>query len=153
MPTVDDIPGDASTTAVAVVGQGATGTIDFASDTDWFRVNLAAGIGYQFIMLDANGEQVFDQSITIYSLSGQELASDRNSSLPFRQFSRLDVFEPNANDIFFVSVGRSTGLATGAYTLVVQPLVDTIPADRTTTQTIAVGGTATGLLETQYDED
>ena len=44
----DDLPGDASTTAVLTPGGSRSGTVHGATDTDWIRVELLAGQTYRF---------------------------------------------------------------------------------------------------------
>ena len=51
--TVDDFAASVATTGSATLGQARQGTIDWFGDTDWFRVDLFAGVTYQF---DARGQ-------------------------------------------------------------------------------------------------
>ena len=40
--SIDDIPGDTTSAATLAVGGAVTGSIDFGSDSDWYRVEIEA---------------------------------------------------------------------------------------------------------------
>src|SRR5262245_22441580 len=126
MPAVDVVPGDTSTTAWLEVGVEGGGVIEYRFDTDWFRVNLSAGVGYQVTVLGAGGEPVWNQFVTVYSGTGGSLASDDDSGVGF--YPMIDVFEPESSGTYFIGVGAFTDLWSyvGQYTVLITPLVDTI---------------------------
>jgi hypothetical protein len=43
----DSIRGDTASTQTLSIGSSQTSAIDFAGDTDWWKVSLQAGFSYQ----------------------------------------------------------------------------------------------------------
>src|SRR5687767_3306618 len=54
---VDDYPGNTSTGGVLAIGGSLAGTIETASDSDWFRITLVAGRSYTFNLKGADSGQ------------------------------------------------------------------------------------------------
>jgi serralysin len=76
---LDDIPNDASTTASLVVGgPRVISTINTPGDEDWFRVELQAGVTYEFgqygTRQGATGVKLPDAWVEIYDANGNRLA-------------------------------------------------------------------------------
>ena len=68
----DLIPGNTSSNTPIAIGSSVSGRLDFNGDTDWYRVQLQAGFGYQ-IWLEAassgNGT-LLDPYLAIYNSAG-----------------------------------------------------------------------------------
>ena len=158
----DDHPASTATTGAVAVGGSARGEIETAGDRDWFAVTLEAGTVYRIDLEGADTDAgtlsdpwlrgVFlgvDDAL-VFLLAGTDDDDDgagRNSRL---------VYEPESAGTYYIAAGANGG-ATGTYRLSVTehhgPREDDHPADPTTTGTVAVGGTATGEIETAGDRD
>ena len=101
-----DFASDTSTAGRVGVGASATGSIGSADDSDWFRVDLAAGTTYRF---DLEGEptargSLEDPLLTLYDASGSRLASDDDGGQEY-----------NSRMTFTASVAGSYYLAAAAF--------------------------------------
>jgi hypothetical protein len=69
---IDAIAGNNSSTSILEIGSSKISSIDFFGDTDWWRVSLLSGFGYQ-IWLEAastgNGT-LLDPYLAIYNSAG-----------------------------------------------------------------------------------
>jgi Ca2+-binding RTX toxin-like protein len=113
---VDDISADTRSGVSVSPGKPATGTINYAGDTDWISANLQAGKVYVIDLLangDGAGGTLTDGYLRILDSSGNEVALDDNSGagLDARLF-----FTPKADQTYYFEVG-GTGASTGTYTL------------------------------------
>src|SRR4051812_47057907 len=68
----DDFSNTTSTTGAINVGGTASGNIETANDTDWFRITLVAGHSYQFDLLAQNsgGGTLSDPFLRLRDSSG-----------------------------------------------------------------------------------
>jgi len=108
---VDNIAGNTSTTATLSVAAPRSSIIDFASDQDWFRLNLTAGHRYDFAM-DATAGSSLDTYLRLLNSSGGQLAfNDDASGLN----SRLS-FVATTGGTFYLSA-QGSGATTGGYRL------------------------------------
>jgi len=125
----DTVAGDASTTATLGPGQVKVGNIDFATDNDWYRVDMQAGHTYNFQLTGSNG-----RGGTLPSAMMQLKLMDSSGTLVATDYSAPR--EPTLNyyasrDItLYVSVAQQDN-STGSYTLKSsldnQSFVDTLP--------------------------
>jgi V8-like Glu-specific endopeptidase len=111
----DDYAGSTATTGALAVGGSATGTIDSTTDSDWFRISLAAGT-YRF---EARGEATADGTLKdpillLRSSSGLELASDDDTGDGLNAELTYTVA---SSGTYYLSVASADGpyLGTGTY--------------------------------------
>lgn len=78
---VDDYPASTATTGQVPIGGSTTGTIETAGDADWFKVALASGKTYRFLLEGSDTGQGTLQYPVLRILDGvgQELHSDVGS--------------------------------------------------------------------------
>ncbi len=155
----DDFPDSVATAGTVAVGGSTTGTIDFTGDLDWFAVTIEAGTAYR---IDLEGSATSagtldDPSIRgIYDANGNLLSSTTDDNGGMGDNSRIR-FEPVTAGTYYIAAGAggdgggASGSNTGTYRLSVTD--DDFTADIGTAGTVAVGGTATGEIETSDDRD
>ena len=161
---VDEVPADdftasVATTGIVAVGGSATGEIQPAvgswRDHDWFAVTLEAGTTY---WIDVKGAETGDGTLAnpilvgVYDASGGFIGGTGDDDGGTGRNSRKE-FTPDTSGTYYVAV-RAHGVNTGTYTVA----VDDVPSDDfvasvLTTGTVAVGGSATGDIESQRDHD
>ena len=160
--TTDDFPADESTTGSVGVGSSATGSIETGGDRDWFSVELVAGQTY---VVDVEGSETGDGTLGdpflrgIYDADGNFLSGTSNDDFDTSLNSRVR-FTPTVNGTYYVAVGAFE-LNVGTYTVSVtqetvsvsEPVGEDLPADTTTTGSVAIGGSATGSIGTGGDRD
>ena len=111
-PPADSVPGDVSTSASVAVGGAVEGAIDTAGDKDWFRVQLTAGVIYEF-SLNATGASTLDPLLQLRDASGGLLA--QNDDFGDGLDSRL-TFRPETSGTFYLSAADFDA-GTGRYRL------------------------------------
>ena len=112
----DEIAGDNTTTAVAVINGSVSGSIDVDGDTDWFAVTLVAGQRY-LISDNGTGSSVLsDPNIVLYDAAGTALAFDNNTGSGLN--AKLS-FTPDATGVFYIEAD-AIGSATGDYGISIQ---------------------------------
>ena len=152
----DDYPATTATTGEVMVGGTATGEIEQAGDADWFKVeNLEAGKAY---LVDLMGAQTGDGTLRdpylagIHNSSGTRISGTANNDSGAGTNSRVR-FTPASDGTYYVAA-RGAGNRIGTYTLAVTQQPDDYDATSTgTAGTVAVGGTATGVIEAEGDLD
>ena len=156
----DDFAASTQTTGVVEVGGSTTGEIERSLDRDWFAVELVANTTYQ---IDLEGAGAFAGTLRdpylrgIHGSNGNLISGTRNDDFGMSWNSRVD-FTPTADGTYYVAAGAYGGL-TGTYTLSVVDSADILrPGDdytegTGTTGAVAVGGSATGEIETLGDQD
>lgn len=132
----DDVLGNELTSSVLTIGTPTTGNWHSAGDADWFAVTLAAGQAYQF-SIDFN---VALASMVLYNSAGNQVSPSSSS---------LVQTVAMAGTYYLGVVGRSDA----SYAVTATTFVDDFANNRMTVGTLAVGGTATGLLEVDFDVD
>ncbi|MGE3335832.1 MAG: pre-peptidase C-terminal domain-containing protein [Rhodospirillaceae bacterium] len=153
IPTIDDYPADATTTASVTVGGTATGRIDTNVDEDWFRVNLTAGVSYRFDLrgYDSSGGTLLDPYMRLLSPTRTELVADDDSGTGTD--SQILYTATTTGTYYIAATGF--GGEQGTYTVAVatSTTADDYTANSSTTGAVAVGGSVTGRLETSTDAD
>ena len=158
---VTDDYGDSDTSAQALVltaGSGSTtGSIDFEDDSDWFTVNLVAGVTYIVSLtgVDGTGGTLTDPFFAgIYDANGEFMDGTWNDDYGNALDSQVS-FTPLVSGTYYLAAEGYDG-ATGTYTLTVSgasaPPVET-PADLTTPVTVVLNDSVSGVLETAGDID
>ena len=157
----DDHRSDTQTTGTVAVGGSTTGEIDYENDRDWFAVTLEANRAYQFDLkglLTGDGT-IYDPYLGgIFDANGNLMRNTRNDDGGERQNSRV-VFTPAEDATYYVAAGGHGGYRVneGTYTLSVTDVTasfyDDYRSDTQTTGTLAVGGSVTGAVDYEGDED
>ena len=155
----DDYRADTSTTGTVAVDGSTRAKIDYEGDRDWFAVTLEAGTTYR---IDQKGETRQEglyicQIYGIHDSSGTLLPGTMNYNVGMVGYSAV-LFTPVATGTYYVAAGAfQTPLivVTGTYDLSVSVATDDddYTADRSTTGTVAVGGSETGNIERPNDRD
>ena len=154
----DDYRSDVTTTGEVAVGGSVTGEIERSGDRDWFAVTLAAGRQYR---IDLEGSETGVGTLPDPYLRG---VHDANGNLidgttddyGGAGFNSRVLFTAPEDATYYVATGAWRD-EVGTYTLSMTDATDGIPDDFAagtgTTGTVAVGGTATGAIETRGDRD
>ena len=111
----DDFTNTPSTNGAINVGGTANGTIETASDTDWFKITLSAGRQYRFDLEgNATGQGTLGDPYTSIRnpvTGATKLKEDDDAGTGLNaQFT----FAPTTTDIYFLAAG-STNNGTGTY--------------------------------------
>lgn len=134
-------PGDATTTETLTLGVARTSSIDFAGDSDWYRVTLVAGQTYNFTLNATSGSEL-DPYLNLRDASGAIVASNDDSGTSLN--SAINGFVATTSGTYFVDA-RAFSDETGGYTLLASQASnanDTIAGSTATTSTITIGGAA-----------
>ena len=150
---VDDYPLSVDTPGLVVVGgAGTAASIDSPNDGDLFRVDLVAGVTYQFDMV-APQSSVLDPFLALHGrLPEVELVADDDDSGPLPLDSRLyyTVFESATYYLAAYDYAEKTG----PYTLSVSVPADDYLASVATTGRVGVGAAAaSGAIDVPSDTD
>ena len=153
----DDFSATVDTTGTVEVGGTATGEMQYETDRDWFAVELTAGETYKIELLGGRGKGGTLQDPYIRGIhdSNGRLISDTTdyASGPYSNSELL--FTPDEDGTYYVAAGSyMSGLRdedVGTYTL--QVSIDDFGDDTDTTGTVDVGGSVTGEIEAQGDND
>lgn len=129
----DGISGTASTRGRIAPGETVNGTVDFARDTDWYRVNLVAGQVYRISLTSGEGSGALgDPLVRVLSSSGEQLAMDDDGGEGLNSYLE---FSPATNGTHFIQASGYSPSATGSYVL--RLLQGDIPGDATTDQELS----------------
>ena len=154
-----DYAEDTSTTGTVDVEGSVTSSIGHLNDRDWFAVSFVAGTTYR-IKLEgwATGQGTLVDT-TIYGIHDQtgaliENTRDDNSGLWLNSELTYRATETATHYISAGGFESSQGWsAKGTYRLSVSEIDDDFAGDTSTSGVVAVGGTATGMLEYDTDRD
>ena len=162
----DDFPDDSTTTGTVTVSNsvdqglsclGTTGNIEVSRDVDWFSVQLEAGKNYLVSLSGARssfhcryGTRDSLQLKGIYDSTGVPVAK----AADYNPLHSLITFRASSSGTYYVAAGARAGSGEGAYRVAVGRLPDDdYSADTDTDGSLAVGGTASGTLQTFSDVD
>ena len=143
----DDYSADTSTTGMVAVGGTAEGVMDHPWDRDWFAVELVAGKTYRVDVEGGNGDAVLHG---IYDSNGTFIAGTRDDNSGVLDNAEK-VFTATQTGTYYIAAGNH--LAGRFLVLVHDVTADDFSADRSKTGSVAVGGSATGEIETGNDRD
>ncbi len=153
-PAGEDFSEDSSTRGRVVVGESATGEIEFHGDRDWFAVTLEANRAYQFDLEGSEtdaGTLMFSYLYGIHDADGNRFDGTTNDHILYYANSRVFFTTFEAGTHYVSAGGREW--TRGTYTLSVNEISDDY-LDRTdTTGVVTVGGSATGETEFHGDHD
>ncbi len=156
--TSTDLAAGAGTTGTVAVGGSTTGEVETGGDRDWFAVILEAGRTYR---IDLEGSRTGAGTLRYTHLRG--IHDAEGNLVPGTQnddggedYNSLVTFTPDADGTYYVAAGAWRGWQ-GTYRLSVTDITDEFqddhPTGTGTTGTVAVGGSATGEVETAGDRD
>ncbi len=145
----DNIGNSTSTGGRIAADRTIEGSLDFPSDSDWYRIRLTGGQSYRFT-LDASGESpIGDPLIRLHDASGAELAVDDDGGDGLNSY--LEFTAPTTGN-YYVEASSFTGDATGGYTLAAR--AGDVPADTSTDASLsAEGDYREGVLAPAGDRD
>ena len=159
-----DVAADTTTTATVAVDGTVTGDIESLGDRDWFAVTLEAGKTYRIDLEGTNTHKgtleepylrgVFDATGALIDGTTDDDGGRINNSRVYLTASTSGTYyvaASSAHDSY--ASGQKNGGVAGTYTLSVAELAADVAADTSTTATVAVGGTATGEIESVDDRD
>ena len=158
----DDFSAGTGRPGTVVVGGTATGEINHPRDRDWFAVTLEANTTYR---IDLEGMSTGDGTLYdpylrgVYDEHGVLLAGTSNNDGGTGLRNSRVTFTAPKDGTYYVAAGGNKAWAShyseGTYTLsVTDDLTDDFTAEAGTgTGTVAVGGLATGEVETPGDRD
>jgi len=149
--TVDDYGANTITAGSVAVGGTASGNINVAGDSDWFRITLTAKATYQF---DLRGVTLGDAYLTLRNSTGGLLASDDDSG---DGLNARFTYTPIATGTYYLDA-QAAGSGTGTYTLstaliAAAPPADDHPGSAAGAPALELGGTRTGNIEASLDTD
>ncbi|TXI40681.1 MAG: hypothetical protein E6Q59_03200 [Nitrosomonas sp.] len=145
----DDFPATTATTGVVAIGGSATGAIEVSGDQDWFQVSLVAGETYQFRLDSASVGGLGDPFLALYSASGSILTANDNDG---SSINSLITFTAMETGNYYLGA-RASSSGTGNYTISATLASDDFPATAATTGVVTIGGSATGVIEANGDQD
>lgn len=145
----DDYAGSVATTGTLAVGGTTAGIIETASDSDWFRVTLTAGVTYR---INLNGITLADTWLVLRNSSGTQITLDHDSGAGLQ--SQI-TYTPTSTGTYYLDAQGYLPSHTGTYSL---SLTQTSTADdyagtTATTGALTAGGSVTGNIETVGDND
>ena len=156
----EDISADSDTTGTVEVGGSASGSIETLGDRDWYAVELEAGTHYRIELEGSPTNQgTLDDPYLhgIYDADGDLIVGTSNDDGGTGRNSERE-FVAETTGTYYISAGAyesplGRGWYTGTYQLSVSEVPDDFSDDTDTTGTVAVGGSATGLIEKPADRD
>ncbi|MEJ0058253.1 MAG: PPC domain-containing protein [Terricaulis sp.] len=145
----DDATSTRNTRGRVVVGGSTTGTLDYPSDTDWFRIALVEGESYRF-GLNSEGENALgDPMLRLRNAEGEELVSDDDGGAGLNSY--LEFTAPTSGN-YFLEAGAFTPEALGSYVLTAA--AGDIPNNVTTDASLSADGDyREGVLSPAGDTD
>lgn len=133
-----DVTGNTSTTGTVAVGGHVTGTLTASGQSEWYKVSLTAGTGYE---LNVSGALPAGQ-VALYDSQGNLVASGNAGST---LTGNSTFYVPTASGTYYVAASDTQG-GGGAFTVSVNTASYDFAGNTHTTGTVAVGGTVTGTL-------
>ncbi len=164
--TSADLAADTTTAGAVAVGGSGAGDIEYENDRDWFAVTLEAGKTYRIDLEGSNtgaGTLGNPHLYGVHDAAGVLLAGTTNDDAGVWFNSRV-TFTAQEDGTYYVAAGAYDDYRSdfnsnvqGTYTLSVTDITDEFqddhPTGTGTTGTVAVGGSATGDIETAGDLD
>jgi Ca2+-binding RTX toxin-like protein len=145
----DDFSGGIGTSGTLATGGSVSGSIDGASDQDWFRITLSAGSSYTFSLegRDSGGGSLVDPLLRLRDSAGNIIASNQDGG--FGQDAHLTHIAPSGGT-YYLSVEPESASSDniGSYTLSSRGLGSGYQATPVS-NAIPITGTATldGLIQ------
>ena len=145
----DNIGNSTSTGGRINLGQSLDGTLDFPSDSDWYRVRLTEGQSYRFTLNSSGDNPIGDPLIRLHNSRGEEVGVDDDGGDGLNSY--LEFTAPSTGN-YYVEASSFTGDATGGYTIAAN--TGDIPSDATTDASLSPEGDyREGVLAPAGDRD
>jgi len=145
----DNVGNTTSTGGRISGGQTIEGTLDFPSDTDWYRIRLTEGQSYRFTLNSSGDTPIDDPLIRMRDSRGTELAQDDDGGDGLNSY--LEFTAPSTGN-YFVEATSFGGMTTGGYTLTARE--GDVPADASTDASLSPEGDyREGVLAPAGDRD
>lgn len=145
----DNVGNSTSTGGRVNLGQSVEGTLDFPSDSDWYRVRLTEGQSYRFTLNSSGDTPIGDPLIRLHNSRGEEVGVDDDGGDGLNSY--LEFTAPSTGT-YYVEASSFTGDATGGYTLAAR--TGDIPSDATTDASLSPEGDyREGMLAPAGDRD
>ncbi len=122
-----------------------TGIIDSVGDKDWFAVSLTKGQTYNFTL---KGNTLADSVLSLLNSNGNLITT--NDDVYAGNVDSFINYTANTSGTYYLSAGGLRDKA-GAYSI--SAALDDYRNDKTTTDSIAVNGSISGVIETANDQD
>ena len=141
-----DAAATASTSAALAAGEVFNGHLDGSGDSDWIRVELAAGVSYMITVAprdpDGAGDQraAADTTLEIFNAAGEPVAGTKKDDLSVADQARypsadalhpIVMFEPEMAGVYYLSVSSYARVAatdnSGGYSLELTALTSPDP--------------------------
>jgi len=107
--TPDTVPGDSSTTATVTVGGVAIqGSINNASDHDWFKVTLTAGQTYVFSTGAPLSGSGVDTLLTLRDAAGNAIYANDDAAYPDNTYSTI-IYTATTSGTYYLDVSAFEG--------------------------------------------
>ena len=157
---LDDYTAETGTTGRLEVGESIAGEVNIPHDRDWFAVTLQEGRTYR---IDLKGFSTSAGTLWspylhgVHDAHGALLDGTTNDDGGAYENSRV-TFKADATATYYVAAGGDPQHSdVGTYTLSVTDVTDGVPddysADTSRTGSLTVGGSATGEIDDEGDED
>jgi hypothetical protein len=145
----DNVGNTTSTGGRINAGGSVNGTLDFPSDSDWYRVRLSEGESYRFTLNSSGDSGVPDPLLRLHDSRGTEITVDDDGGDGLNSY--LEFTAPSTGN-YYLEATSFTGDATGGYTLAAR--AGEIPADASTDASLAAEGDyREGVLSPAGDRD
>lgn len=145
----DSVGNSTSTGGRLRTGQSITNALDFAGDTDWYRIRLEQGQSYRFTLNGAGDAALSDPMIALYDSSGAQIGLDDDGGDGLNSY--LEFTAPTTGNYYVEARGFGEEAA-GGYTLAAQ--AGDIPASVETDAGLSADGDyREGMLSPAGDRD
>ncbi|NBP40638.1 MAG: hypothetical protein EBV34_19840, partial [Betaproteobacteria bacterium] len=115
------IAGNSASTATIAINSSLQGSLDFNGDTDWYRVELVAGYGYQ-IWLEGYSSglgTLVDPCVAVFNSAGTTPPLAFGNDIALLNWDAYATFVPSSSSTYFISAEEFGNNATGTYRLTV----------------------------------
>ena len=160
--TADDYTSDTTTSGSLSAGGSVTGTIETAGDRDWLAASLTAGRTYRFDiygLADAKGTLRCPSIAALHDTAGDAIKDAPSEQSGGGEFSAV-TFAAATTGTHHVVVAAAPPCArlaarpdTGTYAVALADVTNDLPADSSTSGSVAIGGSASGAIDYAGDRD
>lgn len=144
---VDDYGNTIATAGALDIGAQLSGSIQGTQDVDMIKVELQAGVAYNFSLLQQGAPgQSSNMYLNLMDSKGASIAT------PTFGLEKNYLYVPSISGSYYLGVGAYSGQQPG-YTLSAALAPDDYTANNATSGTVAIGAPATGTMEGVGDRD
>jgi hypothetical protein len=123
-----DSVGNSRTSGATIrTGQTRNSTLDFPSDTDWYRIRLVEGQSYRFTLNSDGATPLDDPLLRLHNASGEEIAADDDGGNGLNAYLE---YTASSTGTYLVEARSFVDDAVGGYALTAHE--GDIPADNST---------------------